>query len=104
MTSTLPMAFAGLAGLLIGAVFFGGLWWTVRRCMRSTQPGLCWLGSTLLRMTVAVFGFYVVGRGDWRRLIACLMGFITARLVVTWLTRPSDDLRVSAVRTESHAP
>jgi hypothetical protein len=30
MTEFLILAVASAAGLLLGAVFFGGLWWTVR--------------------------------------------------------------------------
>ena len=98
MSDTLPLAFAGLAGLLLGAIFFGGVIWTVSLCMRSTQPGLCWLGSVLVRSSAVALGFYLVGRGSWTRLIVSLVGFITARMVVAWLTRPSDDLHRSANR------
>lgn len=104
MTDTLPLAFAGLVGLLLGAIFFGGVVWTVRLCMRSTQPGICWLTSALLRLSAAALGFYLVGHGNWARLIVCLIGFITARLVVAWITRPSEDLHRSAARAASSAP
>ena len=39
-----------LAGLVLGAIFFGGLWWTVRKGLSSQQPALWFLGSMLLRM------------------------------------------------------
>jgi hypothetical protein len=32
-------------------------------------------------------GFYLVSRGDWRRLLACLLGFLLARILVTRFTR-----------------
>ena len=98
MNDTLPLAFAGLAGLLLGAIFFGGVFWTVRLCMQSSQPGLCWLGSVLLRSSAVALGFYLVGRGSWARLFVCLVGFITVRFADAWLTRPSDDLHRSANR------
>jgi F1F0 ATPase subunit 2 len=41
----------------------------------------------LLRMTVAVTGFYVVSHGEWRKLLACLVGFLLARIAVTRLIR-----------------
>jgi len=34
-------------------------------------------------MTVAVAGFYLVSHGDWRKLVACLTGFLLARIAVT---------------------
>ena len=104
MNDSLPFVLAGFAGLLLGAIFFGGLWWTVRRGLTSKQPALWFLGSTLLRMSIALAGFYFVGRSDWKRLLACLAGFVVARFVVTWLTRqPREDHR-SQTPEASHAP
>jgi F1F0 ATPase subunit 2 len=83
------LALAWIAGGLIGAFFFGGLWWTVRKGLSSKWAALYFPVSLVLRMGVALGGFYVVGRGHWENLAACLLGFIMARLVVTWLTRTS---------------
>jgi F1F0 ATPase subunit 2 len=38
-------------------------------------------------MTVAVTGFYLVSHGEWRKLVACLAGFLLARIAVTRLIR-----------------
>ena len=32
-------------------------------------------------------GFYFTARGDWRKFVICLFGFLIARVVVTRLTR-----------------
>jgi F1F0 ATPase subunit 2 len=72
-----------LAGVLLGMFFFGGLWWTIRRGGSSPQ----FFFSLLLRTGIALAGFYFVARGDWRRMLACLVGFMLARILVTWLTR-----------------
>jgi F1F0 ATPase subunit 2 len=53
----------------------------------SNNPVLWFFGSTLLRMTLAVAGFYFTSCGDWRKLLVCLLGFVIARVVVTRLTR-----------------
>jgi len=81
------MSLALTAGLLLGAFFFGGLWWTVRKGISSQHPALWFFASMLLRMSVALGGFYFVGRGNWLLLVACLVGFLVGRLFVTWLTR-----------------
>lgn len=104
MNDPLPLLLAGGAGFLLGAVFFGGLWWTVRKGLSSRQSALWFLGSMLLRMGIALAGFYFVGRGDWRRLIACLLGFVIARFVVTWLTRAPVENHNSRAPEASHAP
>ena len=82
------LALALAAGVLLGAIFFGGLWWTVRKGVSSKRPALWFFGSLLLRMSIALAGFYFVRGGHWERLLLCLLGFVLARLVVTWLTRP----------------
>ncbi len=82
------MTLAGVTGVLLGAVFYGGLWWTVRRGVLSAQPVVWFLTSLLVRTAIALLGFYAVSRGDWRRLVACLAGFTLARILVARLTRP----------------
>lgn len=86
MNETLLLAF--LAGAALGVLFYGGLWWTVRRGLASPRPALWFLASVLTRTSLTLAGFYGVSGGDWRRLVICLLGFVTARLAVTWLTRP----------------
>lgn len=76
-----------IIGALLGAGFFGGLWWTVRRGFLSSHPALWFFGSLILRMAVTMYGFYVLGGTDWRRWLACLAGFLTARILVHRLTR-----------------
>ena len=104
MNEPLPLLLASAVGLLLGAIFFGGLWWTVRKGLSSRQPALWFFGSMLLRMGIALAGFYFVGRGDWRRLIACLLGFVIARFVVTWLTRAPVENHHSQTPEAGHAP
>jgi F1F0 ATPase subunit 2 len=90
MSELLKMILAGLAGVMLGVIFFGGLWWTVRKGVASPRPALWFFGSLLVRMSMVMIGFYFAGRGHWRRLLACLFGFIVARLVVMWLTRSEE--------------
>lgn len=98
------LGLAWTAGVALGGVFFGGLWWTVRKGVSSRQPALWFIGSLLLRMTMALAGFYVVSGGHWERLVSCLLGFVLARLIVTWLTRPSGECHTRPAREASHAP
>jgi len=83
MTKAIIISLAFIAGLALGAVFFGGLWWTVKKGLTAKKPALLFLGSLLLRLAVILCGFYFVGGGQWQRLVACLIGFILARLALT---------------------
>ena len=63
MNEPLSLASALVAGVLLGAIFFGGLWWTVRRGVSSKRVALWFLGSMLLRTCIALLGFYFVAGG-----------------------------------------
>ncbi len=89
MSEILHLVAACAGGLLLGAMFFGGLWWTLRRALASERAALWFLGSLLLRTSVTLSGFYLLARGDWKRLLACLLGFVIARFLVTSLTGAS---------------
>ncbi len=88
MSDILALTPALLTGALLGALFFGGLWWAVQKGVTSESPAIWFLGSLLLRIGVILAGFYLVSQGHWSRLVACLCGFLIARvIVVNRLTR-----------------
>ena len=70
MNETLTLVSALVTGVLLGGMFFGGLWWTVRKGVSSKQPALWFFGSLLLRMSIVLAGFYFVSGGHWERLLA----------------------------------
>lgn len=89
MPETFIWIFATLAGAALGAVFFGGLWWTVQRGAASTSPARWFIGSFVLRTAIVLTGFYFIGGGQLGRLGLCLLGFLLARVLVLVLTRPT---------------
>jgi F1F0 ATPase subunit 2 len=98
--SILTMAL--LAGVFLGVIFYGGLWWTVRRSVSSKSLNVWLIGSFPVRAIIAVSGFYLVSRGDWRSLLICLAGFLVARICVTRLLRAPHERNNRCVRgTES---
>ena len=76
----LVMAF--VAGLILGAFFFGGLWWTVQRGLKSENPAIWFFGSMMLRTALIVVAFYYVAQGHWSSLVACLAGFLVGRFFI----------------------
>jgi F1F0 ATPase subunit 2 len=103
MNETLTLALALGAGGGLGAMFFGGLWWTVQKGVTSKRPALWFFSSLLLRMGAALAGFYLVSGGHWKRLLACLCGFVIARFIVMRLTGPPVELHNSPAKKASHA-
>jgi F1F0 ATPase subunit 2 len=105
MNNILDLALALVAGLLLGAFFFGGLWWTVQKGLTSQRPALWFFGSLLLRTGTVLVGVYFAAQGHWSRLAACLGGFVIARiLVVRWLTRSPTAEQPQLETESSHAP
>jgi F1F0 ATPase subunit 2 len=104
MSEFLMLALALAEGLSIGAIFFGGLWWTVHKAVSSKHPALWFLASLLLRMTIALTGFYFGSAGHWDRLLLCLLGFFLARLSITWLMRPLGVSRTRDTPEVTNAP
>jgi F1F0 ATPase subunit 2 len=100
----MSLAAAMAAGLMLGAFFFGGLWWTIIRGLASPQPALWFLGGLLLRIGVTLAGFYFVGRDNWRLWLACLLGFVLVRPMALWLSRSLPEDRPNPAREARHAP
>jgi F1F0 ATPase subunit 2 len=92
-----------LAGMVFGGIFFGGLWLTIRHTFSSAAPGLWLMSSFILRTAVAVTGFYLVSAGNWLRLMTCLLGFVSARFIVTRVLKPRDKAQGAAGAGASHA-
>jgi F1F0 ATPase subunit 2 len=103
MSDPLSLVLALVAGALLGAIFFGGLWWTIRKSVSSGRHALLFAGSLLLRTSLVLAGFYWAARGHWERLLVCLLGFVMARLIVTRLTR-AVERPTYLERAASHAP
>ena len=82
MNEMSALILALLSGVFLGVFFFGGLWWTIRLGVHSRAPALWFLGSFLLRTGVVVGGIYLISHKDWRQLIACLLGFLLARVCI----------------------
>jgi F1F0 ATPase subunit 2 len=89
-----PMGIVSLMeGVLLGLLYFGSLWWVVRRLPEISRPEL-WLPlSTVLRILVVLVGVYFLAGHDWKRLVAVMLGFLIGRFLVFW--------RVGALRKGS---
>lgn len=76
MSNVAPVAGGLLAGLGLGALFFGGLWLTAGRIGRSANVFGLVLGSFVGRVALAVAGLLLVVRlAGLPGLVAALVGF-----------------------------
>lgn len=73
---------AGLVtGLVCGALYFGGLWLTVRRLPDFKRPGLMMTLSFIVRAGLTLGAFALVAGNSATVFAACLLGFLVARQV-----------------------
>jgi len=88
MNQPLQLLLAVLAGMAIGVIYFGGLWLTVQRLPRSSKPVRLLLLSAVVRLGLALGGFYLVLRHGWAALLASLAGSVLTRLfLIRWLAQ-----------------
>ncbi|MFW6162847.1 MAG: ATP synthase subunit I [Planctomycetota bacterium] len=88
MTDVLWLVAALVAGGLIGLVYYGGLWLTVRRLPQSRHPAALSFGSFVVRMALAAVGFWLVMGDRWERAVVALAGALVVRTVLVHRLSP----------------
>jgi F1F0 ATPase subunit 2 len=86
MNETLHILLSFITGVALGAIFFIGLWLTVKKMVTSKAPGILMMISFFLRTGITLLGFYYVSFNNPELLIICLIGFILARIIVKRFT------------------
>jgi F1F0 ATPase subunit 2 len=102
MNETLLMIATFVGGIALGIIFFGGLWFTVKKLITAKVPALWMLGSFILRAGIVLFGFYFIGARNLQRLVSCLIGFIAARFVVIHFTKSIDEKHIQLRKEAAH--
>lgn len=82
------------AGVLMGYVYFRGLWWTV--CYMTEYGSKNWnpyglaVLSFFVRSALAVGGFYLLLVLGWEAMALGLIGFVAVRVIVVrrWALHP----------------
>ena len=86
--STWEMLLSLAAGVLLGVLYFGGLWLTLRHVQGSERPGLLLFTSFAVRAALLLAAFLALVRyGPWA-LIMALAGFLASRWLSTRLLAP----------------
>jgi F1F0 ATPase subunit 2 len=84
MSEPARLVISFVTGIVLGAIYFGGLWQTVRRLPDSGRPFASLFWSFLVRVSLVLAGFYLVMGGQWILLVAALFGFMITR---EWIVR-----------------
>ena len=79
------------AGMMLGWIYFRGLWHTVERLPDFRRPALSMSWSFVIRVVIVMIGFYFIMGGHLERLAMAMAGFILVRqLMVRRLGRFAD--------------
>lgn len=96
------MIIALISGIILGMIFFGGLWFTVKKTLESSYAAIWILTSSLMRTVIVLTGFYYVAQGNCQRLLLAVAGFIVARFLVLRFTKGLEQKQ--AISTETSQP
>ena len=82
-----------LIGIILGGVFFGGLYWTVQRLDGVQNPSALFLVSFVLRMAILVAGLYYVSGSGYQSVLLTLLGILVIRYIMIFvINKPQDRL------------
>lgn len=94
MTNLLPFVASCTAGVLLGLIFFWGLWTTVNWLNHGHHITLLIVGSAILRFSLLLSGFYLVARyAGWGHVLSAALGFMLSRTLVLHHVRPSSSTK-----------
>jgi len=94
MNEILYITFSLLTGLVLGILFFGGLWFTIKKAVTAKTPALWFTFSFFFRVGITLIGFYYTSLGNWQRLVICMLGFMIARFMVTRYTKLNESQQI----------
>ena len=80
-----------VAGIVLSLLFFGGLWWTVRRVEDHAHPAGLLFMSFVVRTAVVLAAFYGLGQWRWEAMAVAAAGFIVTRFVLTRVLGPQHE-------------
>ena len=81
-------------GFLVGFVYFWSLKYTISHMVTARHPALVMIGSYVLRTVFMLLAFYLIMDGELMRLIACLVGFILARILLVKRAGPQKPTQI----------
>lgn len=71
-----------IIGVILGIIFFGGLYWTIQKLTEVRQPGFLMIVSLIFRMAVLVSVLYYVSRSGYKGILYALLGMLFVRIVM----------------------
>jgi F1F0 ATPase subunit 2 len=87
-----------VAGAVLGIIFFGGLWLTIKKALHSKKVALLFVVSFILRMAIVLVGLYYASQNSWQKMLVCLAGFLIARTFMIRITQKDNRSKVDLIK------
>lgn len=88
MSVLLVLLIIFITGVLVGLVFFWGLWKTVHKLNQVRYPAVLILGSLVLRFCLVLIALYLLAqKGSWEHLLVAAIGFALSGLLFIYRTQ-----------------
>lgn len=94
------MFIAFLGGIVLGIIFFGGLYWTISLFDKVKYPAALMSISMIIRMAILLIGFYLLMNDNYMNLLLALVGVITVRIFMTFNLKKNSNQPISHKRKE----
>ena len=78
-------------GVILGIIFFGGLYWTIQKLSEAKHPALLMTLSLLLRMAILLGVLYYVAKGGYQGILFALLGMILVRIIMTFKIKKPEE-------------
>jgi F1F0 ATPase subunit 2 len=72
-------------GIILGIVFFGGLYFTVRKLTEINNPSVLFVFSFIVRMAVLLWGLFYVSKGGYKGVLFTLLGILVIRYIMIFI-------------------
>ena len=76
------MIIAFIVGILVGSLFFGGLYLTVKKLTSLKYPALFMMLSLIVRLVILTGGIYLIMDGGIKNVLSAMAGIILVRFVM----------------------
>ena len=81
-----------IGGILLGIIFFGGLYWSIKQLSKAKYPAILMSISALVRMGVLIVGIYLLSDNNIKNILSILLGVILVKIVMIFTVQKNSVL------------
>lgn len=69
-------------GIILGIIFFGGLYWSVNQLAKVRYPAVLMIASAFVRMGILLFGIFLLADNNIKNMLSIVVGIILVKVVM----------------------